>query len=369
MVRTEIDAMQRWAQLIFLALIAAALLPFAWRIAEPFFTALLLAVILAVLLEPVHLWLARKLGRPGPAALLTAALAGLLVSVALWTVGAVLAQQVGAAYISLAQPSANDSWTTGISRAAGRIAEVVASRIPVDSAVVRSELLRYADGSAAWLLRAVGSVLSRASAALVTMLLMLIFLNELLRHGRGWIDRALPALPLDAGTVERLIRNIQSTIVGVVGGTFVAAVSEAVLTGTAFAFASVPSAAMLGFFCGLASIVPLVGCSLVWAPVVIYELATGAYAKAAAIGIWCGVATVVIDNVVRPAVARGHVQMHSLTIALSIIGGTRAFGALGIILGPLIISLLLAVLLEVRRIAADARNAPTSMTQPNASRV
>ncbi|HUI76618.1 MAG TPA: AI-2E family transporter [Bryobacteraceae bacterium] len=352
-----------------MALIAAALLPFAWRIAEPFFTALLLAVILAVLLEPVHLWLARKLGRPGPAALLTAALAGLLVSVALWTVGAVLAQQVGAAYISLAQPSANDSWTTGISRAAGRIAEVVASRIPVDSAVVRSELLRYADGSAAWLLRAVGSVLSRASAALVTMLLMLIFLNELLRHGRGWIDRALPALPLDAGTVERLIRNIQSTIVGVVGGTFVAAVSEAVLTGTAFAFASVPSAAMLGFFCGLASIVPLVGCSLVWAPVVIYELATGAYAKAAAIGIWCGVATVVIDNVVRPAVARGHVQMHSLTIALSIIGGTRAFGALGIILGPLIISLLLAVLLEVRRIAADARNAPTSMTQPNASRV
>jgi len=361
--------MQRRAQLIFLGLIAAALLPFAWRIAEPFFTALLLAVTLAVLLGPVHLWLTQKLGRAGPAALVTTTLAGVLVSVALWTVGAVLAQQVGAAYTSLAQPTANDSWTTGISRAAGRIAEAVASRIPVDSAVVRSELLRYANGSAAWLLRAVGSVLSRASAALVTMLLMLIFLNELLWHGRGWIDRGLSALPLEAETGERLIRNIQSTIVGVVGGTFVAAVSEAVLTGAAFAFASVPSAAMLGFFCGLASIVPLVGCSLVWAPVVIYELATGAYTKAVAMGIWCGVATVVIDNVVRPAVARGHVQMHSLTIALSIIGGTRAFGAPGIILGPLIISLLLAVLREVQRIAADARNAPASMTQPKASKV
>jgi predicted PurR-regulated permease PerM len=53
-VRAEIEAMERRAQLIFLALIAAALLPFAWRIAEPFFTALLLAVILAVLLEPVR---------------------------------------------------------------------------------------------------------------------------------------------------------------------------------------------------------------------------------------------------------------------------------------------------------------------------
>jgi predicted PurR-regulated permease PerM len=57
--------MQRRVQLIFLALIATALLPIAWRIAEPFFTALLLAIILAVLLEPVRAWLVGKLGRPG----------------------------------------------------------------------------------------------------------------------------------------------------------------------------------------------------------------------------------------------------------------------------------------------------------------
>ena len=80
---------------------------------------------------------------------------------------------------------------------------------------MREELLRYANGSAAWLLRAVGSVLSRASAALGTMLLMLLFLYELLRHGRDWVDKALPALPMEAETGERLIRNIHSTIVGV----------------------------------------------------------------------------------------------------------------------------------------------------------
>lgn len=348
----ESEPMQRRVQLIFLALIATALLPIAWRIAEPFFTALLLAIILAVLLEPVRAWLVGKLGRPGLAALLTTTFAAVLVAVTLWTAGAVLAQQVEAAYASLARPSANDSWATAVSRAADRIAEAVASRIPVDAAAVREELLRYTHGSAAWLLRAVGSVFSGVSAALVTMLLMLIFLNELLRHGRGWVEKALPALPMETETGERLIGNIQSTIVGVVGGTSVAAVSEGVLTGAAFAVAGISSAAMLGFFAGLASIVPLVGCSLVWAPVVIYEIANGSYVKAAAIGIWCGIGTVVIDNVVRPAVARGHVHLHSLTIALSIIGGTRAFGALGIILGPLIISLLLAVLLEFRRIAA-----------------
>jgi predicted PurR-regulated permease PerM len=361
-VRTEIEAMERRTQLIFLALIAAALLPFAWRIAEPFFTGLVLAIILAVLLEPVHAWLARKLGRPGLAALVTTAFAAVLAAAALWTVGAVVAQQVGAAFTSLMRPSANESWTTWVERAAGGIADAVASHIPVDPAAMRQELLRYANGSAAWLLRAVGSVLSRATATLATVLLMLLFLNELLRHGRGWVEKALPALPMEPETGRRLIQNIQSTIVGVVGGTLVAAVSEAVLTGAAFVVVGIRSAAMLGFFCGLASFVPVVGCSLVWAPVVVYEIAIGAYGKAAVVGIWCGIATVVIDNVVRPAVARGHVQLHPVTIALAIIGGTRAFGALGIILGPLIISLLLAVLQEVRRIAASARSAPASMT-------
>jgi predicted PurR-regulated permease PerM len=54
--------MERRVQLIFLVLLAAAVMPFAWRIAEPFLTALFLAIILAVLLKPVHVWLARKLG-------------------------------------------------------------------------------------------------------------------------------------------------------------------------------------------------------------------------------------------------------------------------------------------------------------------
>jgi predicted PurR-regulated permease PerM len=114
---------------------------------------------------------------------------------------------------------------------------------------------------------------------------------------------------------------------------------------------------MWGLFCGLASIVPVVGCALVWVPLVIYEIAVGAYVRAAGIGIWCGIVTVVIDDVVRPAVARGHVQLHTVTIALSMIGGTRAFGVLGIVLGPLVISLLLTVLQELRSIAANGRDA------------
>src|SRR5262249_48818972 len=195
--------MQR--QLIFLALMTALLLPFAWRVVEPFVTALLLAIIVAVLLAPMHARLARKLGRPGLAALMTTAFTSVLVLVAVWTVGAVLVQQVAAAYTSLTRPSPNDSWTTVVPRVAGHIADAVASRVPVDPAVLREQLIRNANGAATWLLRSVSSVLSGASAALATMLLMLLFLNELLRHGRDWVEKALPALPMEAETGERLV--------------------------------------------------------------------------------------------------------------------------------------------------------------------
>jgi putative permease len=105
----------------------------------------------------------------------------------------------------------------------------------------------------------------RSIAALATQLLVLLFLYELLRHGRDWVEKALLVLP-EGETVERLIRNIHGTIVGVLAGTLVAAVSEGALTAVVFAVADIQFAVLLGLLCGLTSIGPVVGCSLVWAP-------------------------------------------------------------------------------------------------------
>ena len=340
-------------QLIFLALLAALLLPFAWQVAAPFLKALILAIIVAVLLEPLYARLAHKLARPRLASLLVTVATGLLILGAAWTVGSALVHQVSSAYESIAQPSEDGSWaTTYLPAVADRIADALASRLPVDPAVVREQIVKNANGAVTWVLQAIKSVLGHTTSALVTLLLVLLFLYELLRHGRALIERALPALPLDLETGQRLVRNIHSTIVGVVGGTLVAALGEAVLTGAAFAIAGIRSAALLGLCCGLASIVPLVGCAIVWVPVALFEIVNGNYAKGIILAIWCGLATVVIDDIVRPAVARGHVQLHTLAIALSIIGGTRAFGIVGVVLGPLVISLLLAILQEFRATVA-----------------
>jgi len=347
-------------QLIFLGLIAVFLLPFAWSVAAPFVKALLLAIVLGVLLDPVYTRLSYKLHRPRLAAWIVTILTGVVVLGAAWTIGSALVNQISAAYASVAPPAPNGSPALNpLPPLAERVANALASHLPVDPAVVREQTAKVTNGAAAWVLRAVGTVVSHTTSALVTLVLVLLFLYQFLRHGREWVDKALASVPVDIETGTRLVQNVHSTIVGVVGGTLVAALSEGLLTGLAFAVAGVRSAAMLGLFCGIASIVPLVGCAVIWVPVAIFELVSGNYVRGVLLAVWCGLATIVVDDIVRPAVARGHIQLHTLAIALSIIGGTRAFGALGVIFGPLVISLLLAVLREFRTAVALDRAAPS----------
>jgi predicted PurR-regulated permease PerM len=104
----------------------------------------------------------------------------------------------------------------------------------------------------------------------------------------------------------------------------------------------------------LASIIPLVGAPLVWAPVVIAFLLMGSYWKALLLGIWGSLVVGSVDNVLRPLLVGGREKQHPMLIALAAIGGTYAFGALGILLGPLVLSLAAALLKEIQQLVSPS---------------
>ena len=65
--------------------------------------------------------------------------------------------------------------------------------------------------------------------------------------------------------------------------------------------------------------------------------------------IW-GVAIVsMADNVIKPIVMRGKVNVHPVLLALAIIGGSMWLGAIGFIVGPVVVALMLAMLRIYRR--------------------
>lgn len=142
-------------------------------------------------------------------------------------------------------------------------------------------------------------------------------------------------------------------------GVLAAAVGQGLFLSLGFWFVGVRSPALWGAVGGLASIIPVVGAPLVWVPVAIAYFLMGSYWKALALGIWGALVVGSIDNVLRPLVVGSRDKHHPVLIALAAIGGAYAFGPLGILLGPLVVSLAAALLKEIQTLINDQRINPS----------
>lgn len=126
-------------------------------------------------------------------------------------------------------------------------------------------------------------------------------------------------------------------------GTLVVGTTQGLLGGIAFWIAGVPSPAIWGLMMILLAMIPLVGSALVWVPAGIILLLSGS--------IWQGVFVLafgfgvisVIDNILRPRLVGKDTQMHPLMIFFAILGGISFFGLPGFVIGPILVSLFLAL--------------------------
>src|SRR5205814_10486730 len=111
-----------------------------------------------------------------------------------------------------------------------------------------------------------------------------------------------------------------------------------------YLFAGIPHAGFFGMLTALVSFVPGVGTSLVWVPAVVSLWIGGHITSAVLLGMFCLVVVVGAEQVGKPLLMRGQVKMHTGLIFLSLLGGLAMFGLLGILLGPLIVAVFLAMM-------------------------
>jgi predicted PurR-regulated permease PerM len=83
-------------------------------------------------------------------------------------------------------------------------------------------------------------------------------------------------------------------------------------------------------------VVPFVGTAAVWVPGTVYLLAIGAWPKAIVLAVWGAAVVSSVDNLLRPKLVAGRVRLSGLAMFVAMLGGLQAFGALGIILGPVL---------------------------------
>ena len=313
---------------------------FFWMIRD-YLGALFLAAVLAIFLFPLQRGLTRLFGgRKGPAAgvvLLVAVVAVLIPLLALLTLVAMQAVDVGQTVVPWVQEQIRNFRAEGLaglpdwlpfkdqlapyqSEIAQRLTEVISGL----GGVVIGGIRRASGGALSFVLNTV---------------ILLFALYYLLTSGPGSIKSAMALLPMRPHDRDLLVERTLSTIRATVRGTFVIAVIQGVLTGAGLAVAGVPGAAFWGAVAGLLSVIPGVGPPLVWLPAALWLWVTGQPVASIGLAVWGAGVVGVIDNLLRPILVGQDAKMSDLMVLLSTLGGLTLFGAVGIIVGPLIAAL------------------------------
>jgi predicted PurR-regulated permease PerM len=213
---------------------------------------------------------------------------------------------------------------------------------------IRGAVTSHVQQAGVWVLGSGASILRNFAGLIAESLMALVVVFFLFRDGRGWIQQAEEIIPLPPGLARKLFNNISDNIVANVYGIVSVGVAQGVLTGIALAIVGSQSALLLGLCAAFASVVPVVGTALIWVPAGLYLIFAGASWKGVFVLVW-GVAVITTaDSIIRPLVVGGKVELHPLVLVFSILGGVRAFGFLGLFLGPVIASVLSVLLGMIR---------------------
>jgi predicted PurR-regulated permease PerM len=165
----------------------------------------------------------------------------------------------------------------------------------------------------------------------------------LIRDGEALARDARHALPLDAATKRALFARFTTVIRATVKGNLLVAAIQGALGGLAFWFLDVSGALLWAVLMAFVSLLPAIGAALVWLPVAVYFLVTGAVWQGLALVAWGVLVIGLIDNLLRPMLVGKDTRMPDYVVMITTLGGMAVFGIHGFVIGPVIGAMFIAV--------------------------
>lgn len=302
-------------------------------ILRPFFSVVAWSTVLAIACYPFHERLVRRNGRVARSALITTVLMVLAVLVPLVFIGGVAVNQMLVLGNSLRQAVLDPD---GISRRITSAVSPLTQRLGVDP----DAIVAWASGHASeWVASAGQYTMSAATSvggAMLSFAFIAVATYLLIRHGEALVVAIPGLLPFERTRSEALLLRIRDVVHASMHGVVTIATIQGILCGGMFWLLGIPAAALWGLVTVFASVVPFVGTAAVWVPGTIYLLAIGAWPKAIVLAVWGAAIVSSVDNLLRPRLVAGRVRLSGLAMFVAMLGGLQAFGALGIVLGPVL---------------------------------
>lgn len=332
----------RWTLLGLLAAVSVVFAAILW----PFFAAILWAVIVAILFAPIYRDLLLIMpNRRNGAALLTLLLILAVVILPAAVLSFALLNEAAAVYQRIQSGAIDPARIfSGFQAGLPDWARGALARLGVGN--IASIKAMLAGGAAEGARTILGQALSLGQSVFslfVKLLVMLYLAFFLIRDGEKLQWRIRTAVPLEAEHLQLLIDRFIAVVRATIKGSIIVAIIQGLIGGLVLWALGIEAALLWGVLMGAASLLPAVGTGLVWVPMAFYLLLTGAFWQGAVL-IFCGLFVIgMVDNVLRPVLVGRDTRIPDYVVLITTLGGLQLFGFHGIVIGPVIAAMFIAV--------------------------
>jgi predicted PurR-regulated permease PerM len=335
----------RLAGVIFFSVIALLVLWTAARIVWPFLSAILIGAILVVLTFPTYVRVRQRMkGRSALAAVLMLAGITLVIILPLFLLTVLLVQQAngliqrlqtGEAQVILAR--------LDLSRHLDFLRRYLPGFDPASVSPQRL-ILPIISQLPGWVARNGGAVVGSLAGLVIGFGLVLLAMYFFYTDGENIVAEMSALSPLPERYDREFALQFKSVIDATFRGHMLTSLAQGVATTIGLIIAGVPAALFWGAVSTVMSLVPMIGSAAVWVPAVVYLFVSGETGHAVFLVIWGAVIVSLIDNVVRTWAMKGKSELPAVPLLFSVIGGMEAFGVIGLVIGPLVFSLLMSII-------------------------
>lgn len=315
----------------FLFALLSIVLVFTIAILYPFLTVFILAAAFAVVINPVYLWIKKYISfkKEGLASFITIILFLFLLCIPLFFIGNVIFNQAQNAYYFIVQ---NGNTSLFIQKIDTTINNILPSGFTFNSYEKITSLTSFITSN-------IGNFFTSTFNTILMVVITIFTMFFMLKDGSKWKEGLIKILPLSEKNTTEILSDLKNSINRILRGSFIIAIIQGFLSWFGLLIFGVPNPALWGVVAGLASFIPSLGTSVVSAPAILFLYFTGMPLHALGLLIWSLLLVGTIDNILSPYIISKNTEIPSIFMLFSILGGMSLMGAVGIIIGPLTLSL------------------------------
>ncbi len=333
---------------IFLFALLLFSLYLAYQIMVPFLHPIIMGIVFTALCMPIHnRFLRYTRGKDVFAALLTLIVVILVIIVPLTFFASALVPQAAASTAAITEWLSHQDISSLL--ADEKVVAVVSfleenfAFLDINAANLHNALLSFSRTAGQTIFQGITDFARNAVGFSFNLLLMLLIMFFLLKDGRKMLKSLRALIPMRPGQQEAILTNLRKVAKAVLVGGALVAILQGIVGGIGMAICGLP-ALFTGALMAVASFVPIIGTGLVWIPACIYLIITGSYGYAVTLALWSIILVTNIDTFLRPMFMKNSAGLSPFLLFLSIMGGLKIFGAIGLFYGPLILGFVVIML-------------------------